>query len=158
MIEQSDNDSASALYADVGGPAAVAAYNRGAGLTETTPAAAWGLTTTTPTDQVTLVDRLVQANALLSDSSRAYALDLMEHVTPTQAWGVSAGVAPGTTVALKNGWLPVGSGWAVNSIGWIQGSGRDYILAVLTAQQPTEQLGIDTIGEIAEACWAGLVG
>ncbi len=38
-------------------------------------------------------------------------LGLMEAVTPSQAWGVSAGAAPATTVALKNGWLPVGSGW-----------------------------------------------
>ena len=89
-------------------------------------------------------------------SIRRYTLNLMEHITPSQAWGVSAGVPPGATIALKNGWLPVASGWAVNSIGWVQGYGRSYILAVLTADQPTEQTGIDTISEIAAASWASL--
>jgi len=156
MIEDSDNDSASALYSEVGGPGPVAAYDRLAGMTQTTPAQAWGLTTTTAADQITLVDHLVQPNGLLDGPSRAYALDLMEHVTPSQAWGVSAGVGPGATVALKNGWLPVSSGWAVNSIGWISGAGRSYILAVLTADQPTEATGIATISQIAAASWSSL--
>jgi beta-lactamase class A len=156
MIEQSDNDSASTLYTEVGGPGPVGAYDRAAGLVATTPNSAWGLTTTTAADQVTLVDRLAQPNALLAPGSRAYALNLMEHITPSQAWGVSAGVGPGATVALKNGWLPVASGWAVNSIGWIDGDGRDYILAVLTADQPSEQTGIDTISQIAGTAWASL--
>ena len=111
------------------------------------PAEAWGLTTTTAADQVTLLDRLAEPNEVRSTSAsrRRTHCDLMEHVTPSQAWGVSAGVGAGATVALKNGWLPVSSGWAVNSIGWIHGDGRDYILAVLTADQPTEQTGIATI-------------
>jgi hypothetical protein len=51
----------------------------------------------------------------------------MERVTPGQAGGISGGVPPGVTVALKNGWLPLdGNGdWQVNSIGWVIGDGRD---------------------------------
>jgi len=100
---------------------------------------------------MTLLQRLVQPNAELSDASRAYELGLMEHVTPSQAWGVSTGVAPGTTVALKNGWLPTGPGWNVNSIGWIDGYGRDYLIAVTTFGNPTESYGIDSISEVAVA-------
>jgi len=156
MIEDSDNDSATTLYTDIGGAGPMASYNRAAGLVATTPGQTWQMTTTNAVDQVTLVDLLAQPNGLLDNSSRAYALNLMRHITPSQAWGVSAGVPLGAAVALKNGWVPVSSGWAVNSIGWVQGDGRSYILAVLTADQPTEATGIDTISEIAAACWASL--
>jgi hypothetical protein len=59
-------------------------------------------------------------------------------------------------VALKNGWLPLTStddDWQVNSIGWVCGAGRDYLLAVLTTGNPTEQDGIDTIGRLAASIW-----
>jgi len=62
-------------------------------------------------------------------------------------------------VALKNGWLPLdsaGDDWQVNSIGWISGLGRDYLLAVLTTGNPTEQYGIDTIDRLAALVWQHL--
>lgn len=80
----------------------------------------------------------------------------MENVTPSQRWGVSGGVPPQATVALKNGWLPLdsaGDDWQVNSVGWISGRGRDYLLAVLTTGNPTEQYGIDTIDRLAALVW-----
>jgi beta-lactamase class A len=160
MIENSDNDSATELLADVGGPAAVARFDRSAGMTGTqpstlalipgTPWPGWGLTTTTALDEVVLVSRFAYPNTVLSGASRQYGLSLMENVEPDQAWGVSGGVPPGTTIALKNGWLPLGpSNWQIDSIGWIDGHGRDYVLAVLTADNPSEAYGIDTIDGIA---------
>jgi hypothetical protein len=81
----------------------------------------------------------------------------MEHVENDQDWGVSAGLAQGTTVALKNGWLPLaGAGWQVNSIGWISGHGRDYVLAVLSAHNPSYAYGIDTIGAISRRIFSEL--
>ncbi len=61
----------------------------------------------------------------------------MEHITPDQDWGVSGGVPHNVTVALKNGWLPTGEygSWEINSIGWVRGDRRDYLIAVLTAQR-----------------------
>jgi len=159
MIENSDNDSATALLQDVGGASAVARFDRSAGMTGTRPSAlalipgtpwpGWGLTTTTARDEVVLVSRFAFPNAVLSAASRRYGLSLLENVEPDQAWGVSGGVAPGTTIALKNGWLPLGAVWQVDSIGWIDGHGRDYVLAVLTAGNPSEAYGIDTIAGIA---------
>ena len=60
----------------------------------------------------------------------------MEHVTPSQAWGVSAGVLAPAHVALKNGWYPASiyGGWQVNSIGEVLGRHRDYLIAVLGAR------------------------
>jgi beta-lactamase class A len=160
MIENSDNDAATTLLGDVGGAEAVTRFDQSAGMRHTrfstlplipgTPWPGWGLTTTTALDQVALLRRFAFPNRDLSDRSRSYGLALMEHVEAGQNWGVSAGTGAGTTVALKNGWLPLsGAGWQVNSIGWISGRGRDYVLAVLTDHDPSEAYGIATIACIA---------
>ncbi len=160
MIENSDNDSATALLRDVGGPSAMGRFDRSAGMTDTqpstlalipgTPWPGWGLTTTTALDEVVLVARFAYPNTVLSSASRQYGLSLMENIESDQGWGVSGGVPPGTTIALKNGWLPLGpSNWQIDSIGWIDGHGRNYVLAVLTAGNPSEAYGIDTIEGIA---------
>ena len=166
MIEDSDNDAATSLWYEVGGPSSIRAFNSAAGLAHTTPSPCvdcagfpwpgWGLTTTVPGDQLALLRALVEPNSLLTDAERSYALSLMENVTPDQRWGVSGGVPAQATVALKNGWLPLNSAdsdWQINSVGWISGSGRDYLMAVLTTGNPTEQYGIDTIDQLAAMVW-----
>ena len=50
---------------------------------------------------------------------------------------------------MKNGWLPDGTGWHVNSIGAFTGKGENYVIAVLTDDNPSEQYGIDTIQAVA---------
>ena len=60
------------------------------------------------------------------------------------------------TVALKNGWLPLQGtdiDWQINSVGWVSGGGRNYLMAVLTTGNPTEQYGIDTIDQLAAMVW-----
>ena len=166
MIEDSDNDAATSLWDEVGGAGGIRSFNTSAGLADTVPSACvncpgfpwpgWGLTTTIPGDQLTLLRTLVEPNSLLTNAERSYALSLMENVTPDQRWGVSGGVPVQATVALKNGWLPLNStnnNWQINSVGWISGSGRDYLIAVLTTGNPTEQYGIDTIDQLAAMVW-----
>ena len=133
----------------------VSAFDQQILMLSTSPNAAWGLTTTTAQDQIDLLGKYVFPS-VLSATDRQYGLGLMEHVTPSQAWGVSAGVPPGVTVALKNGWLPLnGNGdWQVNSIGWINGDNRDYLLAVLTTGNPSEGYGIATIQQISSMVFA----
>jgi hypothetical protein len=66
-------------------------------------------------------------------------------------------VAPGVTVAIKNGWLPLDAGgWQINSIGYIDGDGRDYLIAVLTNGNSTEAQGIDTIEGLSKIIWQAL--
>jgi len=171
MIEDSDNDAATSLWDAAGGATGLTAYNVRAGLTGTTPSPCvtcagfpwpgWGLTSTVPDDQLTLLKQLVVpgTSPLLSLTERAYALSLLENVTPDQAWGVSGGVPAGVQVALKNGWLPLNEGgtdWQINSVGWVCGDGRNYLIAVLSTGSPTEQYGIDTVSGLSSHVWAAL--
>jgi len=175
MIEQSDNTAASDLLKDVGGPARVQLFDRQAGLTNTTVSTkqfipgsslpGWGLTRTTALDEVTLVRNFAYPNSLLTTANRQRGLNLMGHVEAGQAWGVSGGsyrALPGATVVLKNGWLPHNltayTDWQVNSIGWVHGNGRDYVIAVLTNHSATETYGISTIDTIARSVYANLGG
>jgi beta-lactamase family protein len=171
MIEDSDNDAATSLWDADDGAAGLTAYDERAGLTRTVPSPCvacagfawpgWGLTTTVPGDQLTLLKQLVVpgAHPLLSAAQRSYALSLMENVTSDQRWGVSGGVPAGVTVALKDGWLPLDdadTNWQVNSVGWVSGDGRDYLIAVLTTGNPTEQYGIDTINALSAGIWSAM--
>ena len=166
MIEDSDNAAATSLWHAAGGAAGLQAYNDAASLAGTTPSSCvrcagfpwpgWGLTTTVPADQIILLKKLIEPGTLLTRAERGYALSLLEHIAPSQRWGVSGGVPAGVTVALKNGWLPLndaGTDWQINSMGWISGDGRDYLMAVLTTGNPAEQYGIDTIDRLAAIIW-----
>jgi beta-lactamase class A len=166
MIEDSDNDSATDLWDTVGGASGIRSFNDDAGLTDTTPSPCvecadfpwpgWGLSTTTPADQIALLRQIAGPGGLLTSTQRGYAAGLMENITPSQRWGVCAGVPAQVTVALKNGWLPLnqaGTDWQINSVGWVSGLGRDYLIAVLSTGNPAEQYGIDTIDQLSAAVW-----
>jgi beta-lactamase class A len=158
MIEVSDNDAASALWREVRGHAGLDRYDAALGLHHTTPAAdgRWGLTTTSAADQVAVVRELLTPSALLSTASRRYERKLMRRVRSDQRWGISGGVPDGVAVGNKNGWLPVRGDdyrWVVNSIGWVKGEGRSYVIAVLTAHEESEGYGIATIQHIAHLAW-----
>jgi hypothetical protein len=163
MIEASDNDSATALWDDVGSAAGMTTANHAFGLHDTVAGTDdyWGLTTTNVADQLTVLSVLTSPKSLLDDASRKYAADLMHQVEPDQVWGVSAAADPGTTPALKNGWLPVDSDndlWAVNSIGQISHSGHTYLVAYLSSSQPDEQTGIDQASAVSKAAVAAVAG
>lgn len=156
MIEESTDLAATALWNEVGGAPAIASYDAKVGLTMTEPNVAWGLTTTSALDQVRLLEHLAFSNTLLTTTSRDYELNLMEHITPGEAWGITTGVPAGVTVALKNGWNPVTGIWEINSIGWIDGAGRDYIVAVLSWGQATPEAGIDVVNNLSPLLWNAL--
>ena len=92
---------------------------------------------------------------VLTESSRDYILYLMQHITPSQDWGVTGGVPAGVSVALKNGFSII-NGWQINSMGWVRGDGRDYLIAVLTDGNQSEAYGIDTVNQISSIVWNSL--
>ena len=156
MIEESLDSAADTLWTQLG-PGPVGAFERRAGMTSTVPATdgVWGTTTTTALDRLAMIRTLVEPNALLTPASRAYVIDLMEHVTPTQDWGATGGVPAGVTVALKNGFAVI-DGWQINTTGWVDGDGRDYLIAVLTNGNASEGYGIDTVDGVSAIVWNAL--
>jgi len=160
MIENSDDDAATDLWGDIGQQTGLAAFDSLIPLSDTVPGidGHWGGTTTTGADQINLLRELVQPSSLLGKSAQSFELGLMENVESDQAWGVSVGVPTGVSVAIKNGWLPLedDSDWQVNSIGWVDGDGRDYLIAILTKNNDTEGSGIATIEGLSPLVWNAL--
>jgi hypothetical protein len=158
MIELSDNDAAQQMWDLAGGAGGIGQFDQSIGMTQTAPNVNgyFGLTWTTAPDQIRLLRQVMLPGGVLDRSSRNYEYELMLNVIPSQRWGVSAGVPAGARVALKNGWLPKQSGWQVNSIGSIVGSGRRYLIAVLTDDDPSLDYGIATIQHLSASTWQAL--
>jgi beta-lactamase class A len=150
MITWSDNDAATDLWNWVG-RGRLQRFLSLAAMNETQLGAGpfWGLTQVTAHDEMLLLDLLTQPNPVLSAASRSYQLQLMSQVTPGQRWGTPAGTPGGVTAHMKNGWLPDGTGWHINSIGAFTGTGANYAIVVLTDDNPSEQYGIDTVEDVA---------
>jgi beta-lactamase class A len=151
MLEHSDNNATSAVWAEVGA-ARFQQFLNLVGMTETIPGPGpyWGLTRQTADDEVKLLLMLTSSTTVLDAPSRAYELDLMTKVQPDQHWGVPAGAPAGVTVHLKTGDLPRATrGWRVHSIGAFTGGGADYVIVVLTDNDPTLAYGITTIENVA---------
>jgi hypothetical protein len=153
MITESNDRAASSLWVQVG-KGAVQQFENGAGMTSTRQPAdgVWGRTVTSVFDRLALMRQAVFSGGLLSDGSRAYMLDLMEHVVPSQRWGAGSGVPSGVVVALKNGF----AGGQVNTMGWVHGQGRDYLIAVLSDGNPSMQYGIDTVSALGAMVWEAM--
>ena len=153
MITRSDNNAASALWANLG-RARLQHFLNLAGMTHTVlgPGGAWGLTRITADDETRLLWLLLTANRVLDPASRSYALTLMADVIPAQRWGVPAGAPRSLVVHVKNGWLPFAPyGWRINSIGGFTGHGQRYSIVVLTQDNPTMAYGVGTVEAIARA-------
>ncbi|MDR6977227.1 hypothetical protein J2X68_003939 [Streptomyces sp. 3330] len=159
MIENSDNDSASALWRSIGKAAGLDAANERFGLTGTAGGddMLWGLTQTTAADQLTLLRQVFGDDSELSEASRTYLRGLMGRIAAGQRWGVSA-AADGSSWALKNGWLARSTTglWDINSIGRVTVDGHDCLVAVLSNGNATQTAGISLVEQVARAAVSAL--
>ncbi len=160
MITQSDNDAATELWESLGEGPGMATLDSAFGMTSTTPAdPLWGLTSTSARDQITLLRQVLLGDFGPFDTySRNTAWSYMTSVTPSQRWGITAGVPAGWTVANKNGWAPGNNGlWNVNSTGVVYDpAGGAYAIALLSTGWPNEASGITGIETMSRAVAAQL--
>jgi hypothetical protein len=159
MIENSDNDSATALWNDIGQQSGLNAANQRFGLTSTTGGTDgnWGLTSTTSADQLRLLRQVFTSDSLLSTASRSYIQGLLAQVESDQRWGVSA-AASGSDYAVKNGWLPRSATglWVINSIGRVERNGQELLIAVVSDGNLSESDGISLVQSVAQAAAGSL--
>lgn len=136
MIENSNNDSASALFAEINGAAGISSFMQQIGISGLTPNDnAWGYSKITPQTMVNLLTRL-QNGTILTAADRATALSLMQQVESDQRWGAGDTAPGGSTVAMKNGWVPGPDNlWTVNSSGIVTTGEDTYIVSVYSQEQ-----------------------
>lgn len=155
MIEQSDNDAATALWHSVGRADGLAEANERLGLTGTEGGDGdlWGLTRTTAADQLRLLQAVFGDDSPLEDTSRTYLQGLMGRISDGQDWGVTAAAVPASDTALKNGWLQRSTTglWDINSIGQVATDRSTYLVAVLTSGNTTQAAGIALAEDVAQA-------
>ncbi|MFF2546130.1 serine hydrolase [Kitasatospora sp. NPDC058063] len=161
MIENSDNDSATALWNAIGQEAGLDAADERFGLTSTVAGTDgyWGLTSTTATDQAQLLRQVFTGDSILSSASRDYIRQLLGQVESDQRWGVSA-AATGGAYAVKNGWLSRDADdlWVINSIGMVECDGHELLIAVLSDGNGSEDVGISLVQSVAQAAAGSLNG
>ncbi|GAA2977517.1 serine hydrolase [Streptomyces lactacystinicus] len=161
MIENSDNDSATALWNAIGQEAGLDAADERFGLTSTVAGTDgyWGLTSTTATDQARLLRQVFTGDSILSSASRDYIRQLLGQVESDQRWGVSA-AATGGAYAVKNGWLSREADdlWVINSIGTVECDGHELLIAVLSDGNGSEDAGISLVQSVARAAAGSLNG
>ena len=153
MVEHSDNDAATMLFNDLGGPDVLNAFNTSIGMSQTKSEWDWGATLTTPYDEIALLRTLVLPGAVLTDEDRQYELDLMEHVVGYQRFGVGEGLPAEALVGLKNGWFPYDTGWGINTAGYVMLGNTEYLLAIQTGSNPDQRYGRDTVSTLSSLLW-----
>ncbi|CAG6395486.1 class A beta-lactamase-related serine hydrolase [Streptomyces cocklensis] len=155
MIQQSDNNAATALWNAVNRRTGLDAANHTFGMDHTQGGSAdlWGLTQTTTADQQALLRVVFGDDSPLSAASRTYIKGLMHTVTKGQQWGVSAADEDGSGFALKNGWLQRSATglWDINSIGEVDYKGHTLLVCVLSSGNKSEKSGIDKVEDAAAA-------
>ncbi len=154
MIEASNDAAATKLWAQIGGRDAIDAFNSLIGFRHTVPSWSWGDISTTPLDQLQLLKAIALPNAVLDTASRSYEMELMEDVIAGQRFGLGWGSPAKATVGVKDGWYDeIPTGWQVNSVGFVQYQGRSYLAAIMTASDPSETYGMNTVTTIASGIW-----
>jgi hypothetical protein len=151
MITRSDNAAATQVNAIIGGRIyrlARAAHMRRFHWDSGT----WGLSRTTPRDQVNYFLRL---ESLIPARHRAYALHLLASVIGPQRWGVGRVPHHGWQLYFKGGWGS-GSGRVDHQVALLEHGQQRIALAIFTEFDPSHQYGKQTLRGVAKRLLAGL--
>jgi beta-lactamase class A len=155
MIEYSLNDPyVSDLYEEVGGVAGMNSFDRRMGATHTTNTLEYGATVTTALDRTRIALKMLHGGGPLHRAARRTAWHYMAHVvTPTQRWGITAGVPADWRVALKNGFYPIPgiARWRVGSTGFARSPGGHggYAVTIMTDRNATQHQGIRLVERVS---------
>jgi beta-lactamase family protein len=144
MIVMSDNDAASAIYAQVGGNG-LRAVARAAGMRKFVDVGHWANAQITAADQARLFLRI---DRLVPGLHRRYARTLLSSIVGWQRWGIPAAASRlHLKTFFKGGWRA----GIVHQVALLQQKrgGRRLALAVLTSGAPSIAYGEETIERVA---------
>jgi len=145
MIGSSDNDAADSLYQEIDTVSGVNSFLYSHMLSGIMPDEnTWGTSTASPQAMAHLLTALFNGE-LLSDSGTSYALSLMQNIAPDQRFGVGDTAPQEAIVSMKDGWLALDQGWAVNSSGIVQTTGITYIVSVYTVGRASQEAGMQIL-------------
>jgi hypothetical protein len=152
MIRRSDNAAAGRVLGLVG-PSRLRTLAHRAGMRRFTPATGiWGLSRIDAADQARY---FLHIDSLVAPRHRAYALQLLNTITPAQRWGIARVRPPGWRLYFKGGWGS-GTGWVDHQVALLTRGDERVAVAILTYLDGSHPYGKETLRGIAERLLRGL--
>lgn len=153
MIRRSDSVAATTVR-DLVGVARIGRLARRARMRDFRYDPVWGLSRTSPRDQVRFVYRL---RRYVPRRHRRYAGYLLSHVVPSQRWGVGRVPTHGWRLLFKGGWGS-GSGRVDHQIALLKRRAGKLAIAVFTQFNPDHAYGKRTLRGVFARLLRGLPG
>jgi beta-lactamase family protein len=152
MIQRSDNAAAGRVLGLVGRARLRALASR-AGMRRFTPVTGiWGLSRIDAADQARY---FLHVDELVAPRHRAYAMRLLNTVTPTQRWGIARVQPFGWRLYFKGGWGS-GTGWVDHQVALLTRGDERVSVAILTHLDSSHAYGKETLRGIAARLLEGL--
>jgi hypothetical protein len=152
MIRRSDNAAAGRVLGLVG-PSRLRALAHRAGMRRFTPVTGiWGLSRIDAADQARY---FLHVDELVAPRHRAYAMHLLNTITPAQRWGIARVRPPGWRLYFKGGWGS-GTGWVDHQVALLTRGDERVSVAILTYLDGSHPYGKETLRGIAERLLRGL--
>jgi hypothetical protein len=151
MIRRSENEPATRI-ADRLGPGPMERLAERAGMRDFSYTRPWGNSRTSARDQARFLRDLPQH---LPARHRAYALQLLTEVVPSQRWGIGEVATPGWTQHFKGGWGS-GTGSVDHQVVLLRRDGTDVSLAVMTTGNHDHEDGKATLRGVFQRLLADL--
>ena len=152
MIRRSDNAAAGHVLGLVGGSRLLAPAHR-AGMRRFTPVTGiWGLSRIDAADQARYI---LHIDSFVAPRHRAYAMQLLNTITPAQRWGIARVRPPGWRLYFKGG-LGSGTGWVDYQVALLTRGDERVSVAILTSLDGSHPYGKETLRGIAERLLRGL--
>jgi hypothetical protein len=152
MIQRSDNTAAGRVLGIVR-PGRLRALAHRAGMRRFTPVTGtWGLSRVDAADQARY---FLHIDVLVAPRHRAYAMHLLNSITPTQRWGIARVKPFGWRLYFKGGWGS-GTGWVDHQVALLTHGNERVSVAILTHLDGSHPYGEETIRGIALRLLKGL--
>ena len=135
------------------GPARLRALARRAGMRRFTPVTGiWGLSRIDAADQARY---FLRVDELVAPRHRAYAMHLLNSITPAQRWGLARVKPFGWRLYFKGGWGS-GTGWVDHQVALLTRGDERVSVAILTHLDGSHAYGEETLRGLARRLLKGL--